>query len=239
MNRIVAKVEPGMVFHLASLFITEHSSEHVSPLIQANILFGTQLLDAMRQTGCRYIVNTGTSWQHFNDREYSAVNLYAATKQALEAILCYYVEAEKITAVTLELFDTYGPRDPRGKLLSQLKDACKSGVQLQMSPGNQLIDLVHVDDVVSAYLVAARRIMNRECSGFERFSISSGERITLRALISLIEETTGKRMLITWGARSYRAREVMEPAKSIPILPDWMPRVCLREGIAVEFSKKS
>ena len=67
----------------------------------------------MKEVGVKILVNTGTSWQHYENKDYSPVNLYAATKQSFEAILQYYVEVASLKAITLKLFETYGLDDPR------------------------------------------------------------------------------------------------------------------------------
>ena len=69
--------------------------------MSSNITFGTQLVEAMVANGCYQFVNTGTSWQHYENDEYNPVNLYAATKQAFEDILRYYVETSALRVITL------------------------------------------------------------------------------------------------------------------------------------------
>src|SRR5450830_1500749 len=44
---IVGSVHPLAVFHLASAVITDYVAVAIEPLIRSNILFGTQLLEAM------------------------------------------------------------------------------------------------------------------------------------------------------------------------------------------------
>jgi len=61
----VADFRPDVVFHLSSLFLAQHDSSQVEPLVSSNILFGTQLLDAMRLVGVTTLINTGTAWQNF------------------------------------------------------------------------------------------------------------------------------------------------------------------------------
>ena len=89
----VAQVKPDVVFHLASLFLSQHATKDIDSLIQSNVLFGNQLLEAMRVNEVNCMINTGTSWQHYNNENYNPVCLYAATKQAFEAILEYYIQA--------------------------------------------------------------------------------------------------------------------------------------------------
>ena len=77
---------PDVVFHLASLFLAQHNSQQIVPLIESNVLLGVQVLEAMSSAGVKLLVNTGTSWQHFHSGSFRPVNLYAATKQAFEDI---------------------------------------------------------------------------------------------------------------------------------------------------------
>ena len=232
LKNLFQEQQPDIVFHLASLYISQHKSEEVDCLIKSNLLFGTQLLEAMRNNNVTKMINTGTSWQHYQNREYSPVNLYAATKQAFEMIIQSYVESEQLQIITLKLFDTYGPGDPRKKLIYLLKHVSETGENLVMSPGEQLIDLVHIDDVTDAYCIAAKYIIdNFDEPGHERYMISSGRTISLKSLRKLVECLIDKKINVLWGGRPYRPREVMEPIKESNCLPGWTPKITLEEGL--------
>ena len=227
---ILRKTKPTTVFHLASLFLVEHKPADIEPLIQSNIVFGTQLVEAMAANGVYELVNTGTSWQHFESHEYNPVCLYAATKQAFENILTFYVKVTPLRVITLKLFDTYGPNDPRNKLFNLLRRAAKTQVPLAMSPGEQLVDLVYLDDVVEAYLEAARRLSEPEVQQ-EAYAVSSGSPIRLKELVQIYSRVTGIPVPVEWGHRPYRFREVMIPWNKGPSLPGWLPRTNIEEGI--------
>jgi nucleoside-diphosphate-sugar epimerase len=229
--QIMESIKPDIVFHFASLFISEHQPEDITMLIDSNILFGVKLLEAMKLCGATKLVNTGTSWQNFNNSEYSPTNLYAATKQAYEDIIKYYVESGSLQAVTLKLFDTYGVNDERQKLINILKYIAETGECLSMSPGEQLIDLVHVDDVVEAFIIAGSRLLNSEDIRISEYSISSGRPISLKDLVKLISKVSNKKLNIEWGGRPYRDREVMTPWSTGETLPGWSPKLSLEQGI--------
>jgi nucleoside-diphosphate-sugar epimerase len=226
----VAEFQPHVVFHLGSLFLAQHDTAQIEPLVSSNILFGTHLLEAMRLAKIATLVNAGTAWQNFNGEGYNPVNLYAATKQAFEDILLYYVQTAGLRAITLRLFDTYGPADTRRKLLALLVDAFRTGAPLGMSPGEQLLDLTHVDDICSAFLHAAGLLQSSDGSRHEVYAVGSEERHTLRELVAIFEEIAGKKLQITFGARAYRDREVMEPWQG-PRLPGWHAKISLRDGL--------
>lgn len=231
MIKIVESVEPDIVFHLASVFLAQHKPADIESLVQSNLLLGTQLVEAMILQGVTKLINTGTSWQHYENKDYSPVNLYAATKQAFEAILQYYVEAKGLQVITLKLYDTYGPDDARPKLFTLLRDLVEAQVPLGMSPGEQLIDFVYIDDVVEAYLVGAKRLQSSKIRGQEEYAVCSGNWVSLREAVRIYEKITNKVSPIQWGGRPYRVREMIEPWKNGACLSDWRTNVKLEDGI--------
>jgi nucleoside-diphosphate-sugar epimerase len=220
MFQIVSHIKPDVVFHLSSLFLSQHELGDVQALINSNILFGNQLLDAMRISNVGNFINTGTSWQHYKNDEYNPVCLYAASKKAFEAILEYYIQACEMKAITLKLFDTYGANDDRPKLFNFLKKMARTGQVLDMTEGEQLIDIVHIDDVVESYVVAAQLLLAGKISTHKFYSVSSGRPIKLKNLVELYFKITKQKSFVRWGAKPYRSREVMQPwSKGENLLP--------------------
>jgi len=226
----VRRAAPDAVFHLAAAFVAEHGPADVAPLVEANLLFGTQLLEAMHANGVRLLVNTGTAWQHYGNRDYDPVNLYAATKQAFEAILAYYVHAQGFSAATLVLCDTYGPDDPRPKLMRALWQAAMAGSPLEMTSGVQMLDMVFVDDVIEAFL-SAERALRGSGAGHCRYGVSSGAPLCLKDFIACFETAAGVQLDLRWRARPDRPRDALTPWIGFTPPPGWHPRVSLVEGI--------
>lgn len=224
---VVAQIAPDVIFHLATCFRGQHATEDVEPLVAANVLFGTQLAEAAAGAPPRVFVNVGTAWQRDDEGAYLPAALYAATKQAMEDILRYYAEAGAFPVADVKLFDTYGPGDERGKLLALLAGAAERGEPLRMSPGEQLIDLLHVDDVVDALRAAAEAAEGP----WSAWSASSGAPLALRALVERFSSITGRPVPVEWGARPYRPREMFEPWQAGDPVPGWTPQVALDDGI--------
>ena len=222
--------KPDIVIHLASLFLADHKSEQVENLISSNLLFSTQIAEAMKQTNVQFMVNTGTSWEHYNNSQYNPVCLYAATKNAFESIIEYYIQTSKMKVATLKLFDTYGCNDPRSKLIPFLRKLALNRDKIDMTDGEQLIDIVHIDDVIEAYICAIIELVDEKIIGHERFMISSGKHISLRDLVKTFEQVMKVDINVNWGTRPYRDREVMIPATKGSNLPGWKPKISLKQG---------
>lgn len=217
---VVTDTAPDIVFHLASLYLADHRPDQVDDLVGSNVLFGAQLFEAMTATGAKHVVNTGSASQHYGTLDYNPVSLYAATKQACGDILRFYHDARGLSAITLKIYDTYGAGDVRRKLVQLIVDAAMTGESLDMSPGHQIVDLTHIDDVVSAFVRAAERLLAADAPLNEEFLVS-GERLTIRELVRLVGQTLGQEPNVCFGARAYRHREVMVPVSARTQLPNW------------------
>ena len=230
--KTIDEEKPDIVIHLASLFIARHKSHNIIPLIESNITFPTQLLEAMSECGINRFINIGSLWQNYDGSGYNPSCLYAATKQAFQDIMKYYEEACEIRSITLKLSDTYGPDDPRPKILNLILKSAQTGDTLAMSPGEQLLDFVYIDDVVRAIKMATEILISKKNKITpNEYVISSKKPLTLIELTELIAEKTNAKLNIEWGALSYRDREIMVPCNGGKWLPGWEPKVDIESGI--------
>ena len=226
------------VIHLASLYLTTHTPEQIKELVTSNVYFGTAVLEASSLAGCvKWFLNTGSIWQNFNTKgmEYNPVNLYAATKQAFIDMAKYYCDVFDIKFCTLKLCDTYGPNDTRRKLFKLFKDYSESGEILKMSPGEQLIDLIYISDIIAGFTHLAELLASNTKLANE-YVLTSGRQIPLKELAQLFCKISGRKLNIEWGGRPYREREVMVPWKGTPV-PGWKAKIKVEEGIKLFLEK--
>ena len=228
------KLKIDVVFHLASLYLANHKAEEVSELITSNIQFSTQLLEGMLEGGSKKIINVGSYAQHDDSEEFNPFNLYGSTKEAFQNILYFYHLAHGLSCLTLKLFDTYGLGDTRGKLINLITDSLLEGSNLELSPGDQLIDLSHVDDVVKHFLEAEEYLSNLSEPSWQVFFVN-GERLTVKELVINLEKIVGRKFRGSFGNRPYRDRETMNPVLSSKELP-WekkVHKISLKEGLSI------
>lgn len=221
------------VIHLASLFLASHTKDDISNLISSNIKFGTELLESCKQSSTKWFINTGTFWQNYENESYNPVNLYAATKEAFEVMAKYYTQTSDLIFTTIKLNDTFGPNDTRNKVFNLWNKIAKIGETLEMSAGEQIIDISYIDDVISAYEVLIAHLNSHQKEDFKNktFAVSSNERMSLKELAKVYEDATNTKLNINWGARLYREREVMIPWENGKVIPNWKPKYTLKEAI--------
>jgi nucleoside-diphosphate-sugar epimerase len=219
----VAISQPDVVFHLASHFLTEHRPEEVERLVDSNLRFGMYLLEAMRQHNARRLINTGSCWQHYDGAEYDPVNLYAATKQAFEAIVDYYISAYNLKACDLKLHDTFGPGDNRKKILDRLTEIARTGATLEMSTGYQRLILLHVDDVTEAYVLLANMLLldNSIESKRKSYALTTAEDFSIRDLVREVENHTKQKLNVKWGTKRSSVRLMLSPPRNFSPPAGW------------------
>lgn len=227
LNDFFSKKKIDAVVHLAGFVKAEHKSSDIDNLIDSNIKFGCHLLEAACGNNCRSFVNIGTYFQNYFSEEYYPSSIYAATKQSMQNIIDYYVINQDLNAITLKLFDTYGPNDSRKKILNLFKEYQESGKELKMSPGEQEIRLVYIDDVLEALMTALNLVKNSQ--GHKIYYVGS-KAYKLREVAKIFEEVTAAKLNINWGALPYRKNQ---PLKSYigELLPNWESKTDLRDGI--------
>lgn len=203
------------IIHLATKYVAEHKSSQIRDMILSNIYLGTAILDAASRAGVKWFLNIGTIWQNYNvpdySDEYNPVNLYAATKQAFMTIAKFYTETTPIRFCTLKLCDTYGENDTRRKIMDLFHEIATTGQFLDMSTGEQLIDIVHVSKVIKEIEKLISKLATPQISLLPQYVVTSGRQISLRQLSEEYETKNNVKLNINWGARPYRKREVMKP----------------------------
>lgn len=226
----VSKLNDPILVHMAGLFVSSHRPEDVAQLIESNVGFSATLYEALKLTGATAVVNVGTLWEHESDGTYAPANLYASTKFAAQKVLDYYVQVHGFRAFTLKLLDTYGRDDTRQKLMPMLRRAALEQYDLDMSSGYQQISLTHIDDICRSLWACVSHVSNGGAA-HAMVSALSDERHSVREIVAKIEEVTGTKLRINWGARKDDVRKQRVPWLGLRPVDGWQPQVCLQEGL--------
>lgn len=215
--------KPIVILNIGADQCAQDDPECVLGLINSNVLVPTYFASLIKkyQPKCQ-LITIGTSWQFGESGEYRPFNLYAATKQASDDCLIHY-GLDQIKITSLVLFDTYSNDDNRRKIHNLIASALKNNEALDMTAGEQVINLVHIDDVVSAVYCSFRQREVSQESGFKRWAIKSDHEIFVKDLVPLMLGNNPPPNLIKLGARAYRNREVFNIYANFDIVPGWKP----------------
>jgi nucleoside-diphosphate-sugar epimerase len=225
----LARFAPSTLVHLATHYVAVAGDDDIAALYEANVVFGGRVAHAFAASGGRSVIYTSTFSQHRGGAPFDPTNLYAATKQAFADVLLHYARNAGLTVVDLELFDTFGPGDPRTKIWRLLTRAATTGEPLPTTPGNQLLSPLHVTDAAAA-LRQAVEVAAGTAEGYHAYSAPGPRVLSLRDAVALFAEVNGVDVPVTWGARDYSGNEVFEMTVHGPQLPGWVPEVSLETG---------
>ena len=224
---------PDVVLHLAGLLNSKHDADSVEPLVRSNVLFITQLLEAVSHTECKYFVNVGSCWEYRDGGTNPNPNtLYAATKLAVHPIMTFYQSLSKWKWVNVVVYSAYGKRNTPKKIFELIYDALDAPTPHPFTEGNQILDFIHVEDIADFFYTLLTKLDVIKES-YTQFHLGTGEGHSLREVASILEDITGKKVNAVWGALPYRPHEVMKSiapiAENIRLL-GWKSTKSIRDG---------
>jgi CDP-paratose synthetase len=233
----VAAFDPKMVYHLATLSTSRNDADIITPLIAANIEFGVCLLNALKD--CKNIqlfVNFGSFAEYrLGPQQISDAYLYTATKSAFRHFVDYYSNLVGFKYLTLVPYTVYGGKDTAKKLIDYIKDSLDAKEPVAMTKGEQILDFIHIQDVVSFLSIIFEKIEKfQSFKNGEEFHLGTGKGTQVKELAKMIETKFNKKCNVYWGGLPYRALDTMHAvapiAKNIELL-NWKASVSIEEGI--------
>ena len=175
------------------------------------------------------VINASTYIQNFRGYLGLTVDSYGASKQKLSLFLERESNLGRFKTKDLFFFTLYGIGDRPSHLVPLLINAAKSGDNIVLSPGHQLLNLLYVKDAVQNILNCISQTSNATyCKNF----VWSGEYFSVRDLVSRIQLITDHKINAIWGGREYVGHEMMKPWP-IPMLqlPGFIAPTDLEQGI--------
>lgn len=230
---LIKQADPEIVIHLAAFLSSGDDELAIESLVNANLLFGTHLLDALQETSIKYFINTGTFAEYLNnDGILKPAYLYAATKSAFRSILSYYQSILNFRTINVIPYTIYGDLSIQKKVIDYIYESAVADNVLLMSPGEQVLDFIHIEDVVTFYQTIIDKIGLFE-EDYVEIHLGTGIGTTPKRIATLIEKKTLRKTNIRWGSLSYRKRDTMfSVAKEIlPSFLNWKPSINIEEGL--------
>lgn len=232
--------KPDVCIHLASFLTALDDIETLQKLINANILFTCSVLDALKTCGLKLFINTGSFAEYYKgDGQLDPAYLYTASKTASRIFVDYYSKTYNFKYITIAPYTIYGGKDSQKKIIDILYDSLNCKDSIDITPGNQILDFIHLEDVTD-YYVKTLDVIDKISSGMS-FQLGTGIGHTLRDLVSIMEKQTSKKANINWGGRFYRPRDVMFAVANTSNqfhLFGWKPKISLEEGVKMYLNEK-
>lgn len=189
------------IIHLAAKAGVRPSIENPLAYQQANVIGLQNMLDFARERKVKqfifassssvYGVNDHFPWKE--DEQLMPISPYAMTKLAGEQLGHVYHKLFGIRFLALRFFTVYGPAQRPDLAIHKFTKSILAGKPITMyGDGNTSRDYTFVGDIVSGIISA----IHYDRSGYEIVNIGNNYSISLKDLISALEEVLGKKAII-------------------------------------------
>jgi nucleoside-diphosphate-sugar epimerase len=232
----IISFDPDIFIHLAAKYIRKHSFDTIDLILESNIQLGIKIIESLRHTKCRKIINVGSTLQFYNSENRIANNLYAASKNAFEEFLKYYVNELDLKVLTLYLSDTYGENDKRGKLVDYIMESIISNNKLKLTKSEQKISLTHVEDLIDGFEIAIKTLEKMK-DRYKSYFLCNPQLYSITELVELTIEISGRNYRADFGYHQYSHNEVFKPVIG-KLLPGWYPKIDISSGLTRHFKYK-
>lgn len=233
----VSAAAPDVAFHLAAARARATAAERAATAA-VNTASGLHLVEALPPT-CRAVVRLGSSTEYAESAlpmdEVTPLRprgFFGATKAAGSLLLAAAAAEAGIRSAVLRAFQVYGAGDHPGRLVPSVLRAARTGEVLPLTGPGRCRDWVHVDDVVSACLLAAAA---DDLPPGQVLNVGTGVQTANEQLVATAAEVTGREIRTDPGAhpgRSWDASSwVCDPSLARALI-GWAPTLDLRSGLA-------
>jgi UDP-glucose 4-epimerase len=240
-SALVERLRPEVIYHLAAQVDVRRSVEDPLHDASVNVLGTLAVLEAARRGGVRKVVYASSIGSYGEPREQDlpvdesfttpALSPYGASKRVAMDYLATYQELYGLAWTALTLANVYGPHQTtggEGGVVATFIGRMLSGGPCTIhGDGEQTRDLVFVDDVVHAFVLAGDRGDN------ERMLIGTGQRTSVNQLHRALAAATGHpHEARHTPAKPGEVRHSCVDASRAREALGWKPWTSLEEGLA-------
>ena len=225
------------VLHLAALSDIIPSVSDPKTYFKSNVEATLNLLEIMKTNSIKKIIYAASSSCYGIPKKYPTNETaridtrypYAFTKYIAEKTIMHWSEVYNLNAVSLRLFNVYGPRVRTvghygavfGVFLAQLAN----DYQLQLLEMGNKRDFTYVSDVVNAFILASKKKNIKN----EIINIGSGKPISINNLVKIMNPNKIKYLPKRPGEPNMTFASIKKAKKIL----GWKPRVSFERGLSV------
>lgn len=229
------------IFHLATYYNKNPNFNEIKPMGESNIIFPLELINLAIKYKVNYFINTGTFMEYTLNNEQLVCSydlnpktFYATTKISFEEILKFFESNYPIHIATLKIYSPYGDKDDVKKIIPYLVNNTLNNKQVSINYPNNKLNLVFVDDIVSAFLKLREHIL--QFNEYESFDIANNISYSLSEIYNFIENFVEKNETISIKGVEIGNIPNINHNKKI----SWRPHIKIEDGLkkTIEYYKK-
>lgn len=173
-----------------------YQRERSRKVIEGNLIYPLQVIDAAVEHGVKNILNINTSLP-------GDLNLYAFTKKELGRFGKFYSMEHGINFYNLLVEMFYGKNEPAERFFTSVINGMKRNEDIFLTEGHQKRDVVHIEDVCQAI----KLVMHCGWHGYHDIPVGTGEGHSIREMVEYIHEKLNSSSNLLFGAVPMRRNE--------------------------------
>ncbi len=229
-RKLLTDLKPMAVFHLAGAAGAQPDLQLVLPTIEGLVISAVNVLVAGTESGCGRIVMTGSLTEPaWNEHAPIPSSPYAAAKWTSSAYARMFHLLYKTPTVVLTPFMTFGPGQDQSKIIPSVILSLLRGESPRLSSGLWEVDWIFVEDIIDAFLTAARAPdIEGRC-----FDLGTGTRRTVRSVVERVASLMDAQTQPLFGVLPDRPSEPVRSADTVQAYQclKWRAQTSLEEGL--------
>lgn len=170
-------------------------------IIESNLIAPLQILNMYLKYNnyrkpCMITMDTGLD---------ANFNIYSQCKKHFADFGKYYSERGEMNFMNILLENFYGKDEPPNRFLLKSIARLRRNETIELTPGTQHRDFIHIDDVVDNIINMTKKIHGMD--GYEEIPLGSGEAPTIREVMEYLKDITHSESELRFGAIPFRKNE--------------------------------
>lgn len=195
-----------MIFHIAANASVPYSVKNPRYDFETNAMGTFNILECSINAHVGKIVYASSAAVYGNpiyipiDEKHplNPVSPYGASKLSGERMGFAFKETYGLQFVTIRIFNTWGPRQPRYVLYDFIKNLTQNPKELKvLGDGTQIRDYCHVKDMVDAFIVVAEK-------GEGVYNAAGGEPVSIKEVAELVVSRISPKAKIIYGGPRWK-----------------------------------
>lgn len=201
----------------------------------SSLSVGLELMRGVARLGCRTFVGAGTCFEYGMTYDLLTErtplrphDLYGTCKNSLFQVAQQFSRISGLHVIWPRIFYSYGPYEDTRRLVPSIVLALLRGEIAKVTPGQQIRDYLHVEDVASAIWAVA------QSNHAGAINIAFGSPVSIAEIAQQLGQIVGRPHLIRLGALPYREGEPMVIRADATMLQrdiGWSPEFDLKRGL--------
>lgn len=214
LKKVVRKIKPQIVFHLAAQPIVQLSYENPQETYEVNVLGTVNILETLREINSAKSIICITSDKCYENKEgllphkesdtLGGDDPYSSSKAACEIVISAYRKSFQMPLASVRAGNVIGGGDWGAyRLLPDLMDSVFNNKPVFLRNPNAVRPWQHVLDPLSGYIVLAEKLYKEKKFASAWNFGSEGDNLTVSEIAEKMLEISGKKMKWTKDSSKY------------------------------------